>query len=367
MKKKYMKFIIMTAVIIVAAIILIVVSKVSGSPKNDNINLKTMKVEYSNKIFINGTVQTVNNKNIYLDQSKGKVDTVSVKDGQEVKVGDVLFSYKNDDIESQIIDANSTLQSANKAKSRAESKVNDAKNELQSLENQGADEDTINQAKSALSDLEDALDQADDNVTDANNKLNLLKNNEITEVKADVNGVVSIIGSQEDYSSPYMKISSGDICIKGTVNEKNVAKLKPLDTAKILVIATEKYITGKVSEVSKEPVTQSAQDISSQSGDTSSSLSNYNVTLTLDNTADLINGYHVQATVQGADSKLEVPESALLDGKYMYKVVNKKLKRVDVTYKNISSKKIAILSGIKDGDEIVTNPSKSTKEGMKVE
>ena len=47
-----MKFIIMTAVIIVAEIILRVVSKVTGSPKKDNINLKTMKVEYSNKIFI---------------------------------------------------------------------------------------------------------------------------------------------------------------------------------------------------------------------------------------------------------------------------------------------------------------------------
>ena len=74
MKKKYMKFIIMTAVIIVAAIILIVVSKVSGSPKNDNINLKTMKVEYSNKIFINGTVQTV------LDLYDSSVETSYISD-----------------------------------------------------------------------------------------------------------------------------------------------------------------------------------------------------------------------------------------------------------------------------------------------
>lgn len=364
MKKKYMKFVIMAAVIVVATIVIVIVSSIGKSSSDENTKLETMKVEYSDKIFINGTVQTVNNKNIYLNLGNGQVDTVSVKDGQEVKAGDVLFTYKNDDLD--FTAANTAVKQANRAKKQAESDLVDAKNALTDLQNQGVGEDGLKEAKAAVTQCQNALDQANDDVQDANEALNTLKSKQNLEVKADVNGIVNIIGSQEDSNSPYMKISSGDLCAKGTVNEKSVAKVKVDDTAKILVIATGKSINGKISEVSREPLTIGTE-AASQGGDSSSSLSNYNVTLTLDNTADLINGYHVQATVIGADSKLEVSKDALVKDKYIFKVVNKKLTKVSITYKNTKGKKIAILSGIKDGDEIVTNPSKSTKAGMKVE
>lgn len=363
MKKKYMKFVIMAAVIVVATIVIVIVSSMGKGSSDENTKLETMKVEYSDKIFINGTVQTVNNKNIYLNLENGQVDTVSVKDGQEVKAGDVLFTYKNDDLD--FTAANTAVKQANRAKKQAESDLVDAKNALTDLQNQGVGEDGLKEAKAAVTQCQNALDQANDDVQDANEALNTLKSKQNLEVKADVNGIVNIIGSQEDSNSPYMKISSGDLCAKGTVNEKSVAKVKVDDTAKILVIANNKTINGKISEVSREPAAIDVQ--SSQGEDSSSSLSNYNVTLTLDNTADLINGYHVQATVIGADSKLEVSKDALVKDKYIFKVVNKKLTKVSITYKNTKGKKIAILSGIKDGDEIVTNPSKSTKAGMKVE
>ena len=364
MKKKYMKFIVMAAVIVVATIVIVVVSNMGKGSTDESNKLETMKVEYSDKIFINGTVQTVDSKNVYLDQTKGKVDTVSVKDGQQVNAGDVLFTYKNDSID--FTEANAGVKTANRAKKQAESELVDLKNQLATLQNQGVGEDGLADTKEKIKQCQAELDKANDDVADANEALNSLKDKQTTQVKADVNGIVSIVGNQEDFTNAFMKISSGDICAKGTVNEKSVAKVKTDDTAKILVIATNKTINGKISEVSREPAAVDAQ-ASVQGGDSSSSLSNYNVTLTLDNTADLINGYHVQATVNSADSSLEVTKDALVNDKYIFKVVDKKLTKVSVTYKNTKGKKIAILSGIKDGDEIVTNPSKSTKAGMKVE
>ena len=377
-KKKYMKFIIMAAIIAIATIIILIATKGTSDEMAETTGFETMTIGDSDKIFINGTVQAVESKSIYLDQSKGTVDSVSVKEGQAVNVGDVLFTYKN-----------SSVSTANNQKSKYETKKNEANNnisrlqsEIESLKAQLSSDvdgsisaaisqkgEEIQQYKSELEGYDSQIDEVASSITSYNSKLSSLKEQEAVQVKADVNGIVSIVGNTNDYTNPYMKIASNDMCVRGTVNEKSVAKVNVDDEADLLIIATEDKKTGKISEVSKDPIEAVSSD-GAGAGASSSSLSSYNVTITIGNAEQLINGYHVQATVKSKTSKLVITKTAIItkgNKNYVFIVKDNKLKKVKVSFEDKNEDDAVVLSGLKDGDEIVTNPSDDTKAGMSVE
>lgn len=389
-KKKYMKFIIMAAVIVIATIIIVIANKSTSEEIVEDSGFETMTIGESDKIFINGTVQAVESKSIYLDQSKGNVDSVSVKEGQAVNVGDVLFTYKNSSVSTEITDTNNLLSTANDQKSKYETKKNEANNNISRLQSEietlkaqlssdvdGSISESISQKgeelqqyKTELEGYESQVDEVASSITSYNSKLSSLKEQEVVQVKADVNGIVSIVGNVNDYTNPYMKIASNDMCVRGTVNEKSVAKVNVDDEVNLLIIATEDKKTGKISEVSKDPVEAVSSDVSGVSGGSSSSLSSYNVTITIGNAEELINGYHVQATVKSAKSKLTIPKSAIIskgNKDYVFVVKDNKLKKVKISFEDKNEDDAVVLSGLKDGDEIVTNPSDDTKAGMSVE
>lgn len=389
-KKKYMKFIIMAAVIVIATIIIVIANKSTSEEIVEDSGFETMTIGESDKIFINGTVQAVESKSIYLDQSKGNVDSVSVKEGQAVNVGDVLFTYKNSSVSTEITDTNNLLSTANDQKSKYETKKNEANNNISRLQSEietlkaqlssdvdGSISESISQKgeelqqyKTELEGYESQVDEVASSITSYNSKLSSLKEQEVVQVKADVNGIVSIVGNVNDYTNPYMKIASNDMCVRGTVNEKSVAKVNVDDEVDLLIIATEDKKTGKISEVSKDPVEAASSDVSGVSGGSSSSLSSYNVTITIGNAEELINGYHVQATVKSAKSKLTIPKSAIIskgNKDYIFVVKDNKLEKVKISFEDKNEDDAVVLSGLKDGDEIVTNPSDDTKAGMSVE
>lgn len=388
MKKK--NIIISAIIIVVVAIILVSVSKIShkgdNGSKGANASLKTTKIDASEKIYINGEVKAVESTNIYLDSTKGVVESVAVTDGQEVQVGDLLFTYKNDTVTSQIEELNSQISTYNNQKSRLESKkadannkINDKKNSIKDLEARVNDDATgmvaqeLAEAKSEEQALQqevvgydDQIVTINDSITDCNNKIKNLQSEEKVEVKAEVKGIVRIVGTKEDYSSAYMKIDSSDFCVKGTVNEKNVSKVKKDQEAELLIIALDKTITGKVLEVSREPLSAAelGADVSSSG---STSLSSYRVIISVDSSEELLSGYHVQATIKEQNKDIKISKKAIVeeDGKeYVFKVVDNKLEKKEVKINTSEDGKVIVESGLKDGDKIVTNPTTDTKEGM---
>ena len=123
MQKKYIRIIIIVAIIVVSTIGFCLINAFSNNSKEDGSDkIKFTTVKGPKKIYVNGTVEAVESKNIYLNAEKGKIDTVSVTDGQTVSKGDVLFSYKNETITSQIDEYNNEVNSYNKKKSRLQSK-----------------------------------------------------------------------------------------------------------------------------------------------------------------------------------------------------------------------------------------------------
>lgn len=387
MKKKYLKYVVIGAIILVSTTAIYLVKVASDNTKENSSAIETTLVnDSSQKIYINGIIQPIENKKIYLDTSKGKVDTVSVTDGQAVNVGDVLFTYKNDTITSQIEEFNGQISTYQNQKERLENKKKDSnnkltekKNSLSNLKSNPQDEMIITSIQSLegeiqaleteISSYNDQLDTINDSIKECNKKIENLKKDEFVEVKADISGVVDIVGSKEDYTNVFISITSNDLYIKGSVNEKNVEKLKKEQEAEVLVIANNSTIKAKVDEISKKPSTSSS-GIGSSMDTSANSLSNYEVTLLLDSQENILDGYHVQATVFEEGEELKIPKEAIIEENgetFVYKVEDGVLKKQTVEYEDSENDDVKILSGLEEGEEVVTNPSDDTKEGMKYE
>lgn len=389
MKKK--NIIISAIIIVVATIILVTVNKVSHKGNSGSeTTLKTTKIDVSDKIYINGEVKAVDSTNIYLDNTKGVVDSVAVTDGQEVQAGDLLFTYRNDTVTSQVEELTSQVTTYNSQKSRLESKKSDANNKLNDKKNTIRDLEAkvnndatgmiaqeLEQAKSEaqayeqeIAGYDDQVATINDSINDLNSKTQKLKSEEKVEVKAEVKGIVRIVGTKDDYTTAYMKIDSSDFCVKGTVNEKNVAKVKKDQEAELLIIALDKTIKGKVLEVSREPVSAAELGVEATASSASSSLSSYRVVISVDSSEDLLTGYHVQATIKEKSKDIEISKKAIIeeDGKeYVFKVVDNKLVKTEVKTNTTEKGKAIVEGGLEDGDKIVTNPTSNTKEGMKLD
>lgn len=389
MKKKYLKYVVIGAIILVSTVAIYLVKITSDNSQGKSSSISSIETTIignsSKKIYINGVIQPIENKNIYLDASKGKVDTVSVTDGQAVNAGDVLFTYKNDTITSQIEDFNGQISTYQTQKERLENKKKDSnnkltekKNSLSNLKSNPQDEITmasiqslegeIQSLETEISSYNDQLDTINDSIKDCNKKIENLKKDESTEVKADISGVVDIVGSKDDYTNVFISISSNDLYIKGSVSEKYVEKLKKEQEAEVLVIANNSTIKAKVDEISKKPSTSSS--IGSSMDTSANSLSNYDVTLLLDSQENILDGYHVQATIFEEEKELKIPKEAIIEENgetFVYKVEDGALKKQNVEYEDSENDDAKILSGLEEGEEVVTNPTEDTKEGMKYE
>lgn len=385
MQKKYLRIVIIAAIIVVSTIGIYLINAFSKKPEENVVSeIKTTTIKGPKKIYVNGVVEAVESKNIYLNAEKGKVDTVSVTDGQTVSKGDVLFSYKNETITSQIDEYNNEVASYNKKKSRLQSKREEAKktlsekkNQLSQLKDQFGDnnevatdisslEAEVQSSEATVASLDSEIESVDDLISQSNSKLSSIKGKEYEKVTADVSGIVRIVGSQDNYTNPYIIIDSKDMHIKGSVNEKYIRKLQKDQQADVLIIATDKTVKGKIEDVSDKPII--SKDVANAAS--GNDLSNYEVTLILDSQDNILEGYHVQATIYDGNNDICISKKSILtkEGK-SYVFINKDgvLSKKDVTYEKKDDKNVKILSGLKEGDKVVTNPSSTTKEGMKCE
>lgn len=109
MKKKHIIFISIIVLIIISGIIAYVFKNNKNLSFNKTTKIALYTIPEKEKVFVNGVISPQKTENIYLDDTKGSVNKVSVTDGQVVKKGADLFTYKNDQITDQIDLANQQL------------------------------------------------------------------------------------------------------------------------------------------------------------------------------------------------------------------------------------------------------------------
>ncbi|MGH4140348.1 efflux RND transporter periplasmic adaptor subunit [Clostridium sp.] len=381
MKKKHIIFITIIVLIILTGIIAYVFKNSNSSAFNKNNPIALYTIPAKEKIFVNGVIVPEKSENIFLDETKGTVDKVSVTDEQLVKKGDTLFTYKNHLITDELDKANQQITTSNQQKDKLLNKQNEAESLLakqkQKANNKattpGVDKASIASSLTAgteaqLSGYTDQIDAVETQIDASKNEVKNLKDKEFTNVKAPIDGKV-ILNDIKDMTKAYIVIESTTFYVKGSINEKDQIKVKKDQQVDILIFATNKTLTGKVESVGTSPVAAAAVDVAQSATGGGSAISSYDANILFDSQANLVNGFHVQATVKLKESDIKIPKTSILQeaGKqYVFKVVNKKLTKLAITYKNSTAKDVVVLSGLKENDRIAVT-TKDMKEGISVE
>lgn len=395
MMKKYGKIIIIASIIIVSTVILYVVNKGIGGNKDSNKStMDIMTIPSRDKIFINGTITPENSEGIFLDASKGDIDTISVENGQVVEKGDILFTYRSEVVTEQITTLNREIANSNNQRQQLVNKKDEAnqslqtkKAEIEKLKQQAAannsseknpdeaaiptantniqvNESSLLAIESEIKAYNDQISTIDFQISSIEEQIATLKEKEYTSEVAPIAGKVTLNESAAPLTSAYLTIDSTNLVVNGAVSEKDHFKIQADQEAKIVVLSTNTEVKGKIISIGDKPLA-----VASLNG-AESSVSQYEVKLSLDSQENLINGYHVQGTVLNKEYIISIPKSSIVneEGKnYVFKVVDNKLTKQEVTSKEDGDENVIIESGLVEEDQILVNPTEITEEGTLVE
>lgn len=393
MKKKYGKVIIIASIIIVSTIVLYVANKGIGTNSDKNkIKMDILTIPSRDKIFINGMITPKQSENIFLDATKGSVDTISVSNGQVIEAGEILFTYKNEAVTEQIESLNREIENSNNQRQKLKDKRDELNQELQAkkaeiekLKKQASansisektedvtevqapiaqiDESSLATIESQIEAYDDQISTLDYQISSLQEEISALEKKEYTSVEAPIAGTVTLYDDSTALTNPYITIDSTNLVIKGSVSEKDHFKIAVDQEAKIIILSTNTGVKGNIISIADKPL-----EVASLNG-AESTVSQYEVKLSLDSQEDLVNGYHVQGTVLAKEYTIAIPKSSIvnIEGKdYVFKVVDNKLTKQEVTSKSNGDDTVIIKSGLKEDDKILVNPTETTEEGTLVE
>ncbi|ELC8366209.1 efflux RND transporter periplasmic adaptor subunit [Clostridium perfringens] len=376
MKKKYI--IAIVTVVILAGVGVGSYFLKQSINKESVATMEIYTVPSTDKVFVNGKIEPEKVENIFLDATKGTVDKVEVENGDVVEKGDTLFTYKNDQVQSQVEQLELQLNSAKNQKEEINKQNAEAKKQLEDLKKAGLENQMPqggqmpNLGQNAGGEI--STGSVDEQIKLLEKQIKALKDKEYYKVTAPIGGKVILAESSTNPTQPYITVESGDYYISGSVNEKDQPKIKEGQEVQITILSTNKNINGKISSVGNTPIDNGAS-LAAQTGaqgGAGGNMSYYEVKITPDSQEDLTNGFHVQASVNLDKKPIEIPKEAILsvdNEEFVFKNVDGKLVKQVITYspKEGSEDEVIVSSGLNEEDKIVSNPTPNMKEGMNVE
>ena len=376
MKKKYI--IAIVTVVILAGVGVGSYFLKQSMNKESVATMEIYTVPSTDKVFVNGKIEPEKVENIFLDATKGTVDKVEVENGDVVEKGDTLFTYKNDQVQSQVEQLELQLNSAKNQKEEINKQNAEAKKQLEGLKKAGLENQMPqggqmpNLGQNAGGEI--STGSVDEQIKLLEKQIKALKDKEYYKVTAPIGGKVILAESSTNPTQPYITVESGDYYISGSVNEKDQPKIKEGQEVQITILSTNKNVNGKISSVGNTPIDNGAS-LAAQTGaqgGAGGNMSYYEVKITPDSQEDLTNGFHVQASVNLDKKPIEIPKEAILsvdNEEFVFKNVDGKLVKQVITYspKEGSEDEVIVSSGLNEEDKIVSNPTPNMKEGMNVE
>ncbi|AQW24107.1 efflux RND transporter periplasmic adaptor subunit [Clostridium perfringens] len=376
MKKKYI--IAIVTVVILAGVGVGSYFLKQSMNKESVATMEIYTVPSTDKVFVNGKIEPEKVENIFLDATKGTVDKVEVENGDVVEKGDTLFTYKNDQVQSQVEQLELQLNSAKSQKEEINKQNAEAKKQLEDLKKAGLENQMPqggqmpNLGQNAGGEI--STGSVDEQIKLLEKQIKALKDKEYYKVTAPIGGKVILAESSTNPTQPYITVESGDYYISGSVNEKDQPKIKEGQEVQITILSTNKNINGKISSVGNTPIDNGAS-LAAQTGaqgGAGGNMSYYEVKITPDSQEDLTNGFHVQASVNLDKKPIEIPKEAILsvdNEEFVFKNVDGKLVKQVIIYspKEGSEDEVIVSSGLNEEDKIVSNPTPNMKEGMNVE
>jgi HlyD family secretion protein len=402
--------------LIIGVCITLVVIGVVGTAiyRNSKPSVKTLngaqvtKGTIGEEVFASGRLE-LNDKTEVSAPFTAKVKSVSVKLGDQVQSGQVLFEMDTEDLKKQLENAKIALSGAKSsldqaklsqsyALADAKKAVDDAAATLDKIKGGFIiPEVDINGAQStydklkqtydrmlaspggsgpSITSLENSVKQAQTNVNDLQKQINQAV------VKAPVAGTIvslsAIAGSGSSGSTSMSQASLSGLSTGGgslvtiasmdnlkariKVNEIDSTRVKTGQKVTVTCDAVGKDYTGNVDGIAPTAVTSAG----ARGEETT-----VEVVVTLDNSNGLKPGYNINAAIKVSENpnSLLIPIEAVADRdgkKVVFVEDNGAAKMREVSIGINGEKQLEILSGVGEGDKVILNPAPNLKEGDKV-
>ena len=338
--KNHRKTTIGTAIVLVLVIGMGIINKIKQNKAAQSSRYVVAKVAKTTPLTLTGTVAAQQQQ--VLSLPSGKVQSIGVANGQKVSEGDPLVTTYSESANEELADAKQELAKAQRNVTAQQNNVSAAQKDA------AAQDGTVSGSASNVAQAQASLADAQSDVTAAQNKVNTLSQKVTQTLTAPFDGTVTVDDTKQD--APVITIYSNDLKLKTKVSEYNYSKLKTGQAIHVRALATGKQADTTISYLATVPTTNS------QSNDTS-----YEVDADL-SSKDFMDGQTVKASV--AQNQLRIPKSSVKNGQ-VYVVKNGKAKAVAVSGKRVNEY-FEVKSGVKAGQQIVTNPDSKLHNGTKV-
>ncbi len=352
-----------------------------GDSGTDDVN--TAYVEQVSVLTGTGTVGMVNRFAGVIEAQEtwsvqlnpeGTVQEVFVEEGEEVKKGDPLFRYSTDKYQSDLSQANIDLQ-------RLQNEAATIDETIAQLEAEKAKASASEQANYTIQIQEQNLNKQQKQLDIQSKQIDIDKlNSNISNatVKSEMSGVVQSISDSSntsDSSSAYITVmSTGDVRVKGTVNEQNISSIIEGESVIVYSRRDDSTWTGTVAQIDTAK-TETSQN-SSYYGSSDAGSSSYPFYVNLDSSDGLMIGQHVYLEPDYGQGE-ETDSDALYLPEYYIDLTdeenpfvwaedqNGKLEKRSVALGEMNEfYEYEVLEGLTEEDSIAF-PSDELKEGMK--
>ncbi|MDO8963825.1 MAG: efflux RND transporter periplasmic adaptor subunit [Coriobacteriia bacterium] len=379
------------AIVAVAAIAYPMLTSQQGTDVN---SLSTAQVVKSDlRVTVSGSGNAVVGSAVSVDPGiSGTVDDLSIKLGQTVKAGTLLFRVVNDDLDAAVVRAESSYYQSKQQVAQANQSVTQASNNLYNLQHPSAPATgpvktasaadiklaklQVTSAKAGLTTANKGLDSAELALSQAR------KNADKRTVTAPSGGMVTVLNAQNGQALGSSSGSSSSGTAASTSSSKSAVEISDMSTLRAQVQINEvDLVNVKVGQKANVmfdalPSASVSGTVSAMSptGTSSGGVVTYNVDITLATIdARLRPGMTCSADIETAlkPGALTVPSSAVKssNGKQYVEVIDvgaTAARKVDVTTGATVGTTVEILSGVKAGEYVVlgsTTGSSSTAGG----
>lgn len=322
----------------------------------NNIQADIYTISSPQNIYLDGSFQYIQQKIFTDDTTKGTINKIDVSNNQQVKKGQVLYSYKND----QAIEEYNTDTQQLKS---LQSEYNQLQQQPNIVDGTTLDNSTVATGTS----IQSQLNQNKQQQSSLQQQINEIKDSRYTTITAPFDGVVSL---SSDTTKSILTLTNTTMQIVANVSEKDVLKIKVNQKVKVDIYGTNQEIAGTINSIGTQPTDNlSTSDNTSGTTASTSSVSYYPVYININQQTGFYTGFHVQVTTNDEVDLPKIPISAVLNENnkaYVWKVINDKLCKVAVNIQSWNDTYDQINSGLNFGDKIISNPTSEMKEGETV-
>lgn len=286
------------------------------------------------KIFMNGKLLPLKSQKLSVNPEQGELSQIKVENNTYVEKGAPLFTCKNSSQIKEIESLKLEISAKTKEKSNA------------------ADEET----KLAI----------DTEIKQLNAQIAQLNKTAYSTVYAPFSGKVYL--NESSTENPFvMTLETKDLYVKGQVNERDSYKISLEQGVEINVVATNDKYSGLITSIGDRPY--EGEDAGQGMG-ADSSMTKYEVNMSIDNQENLKNGLNVQIVALSGTTDKKIPNVSVLqegDKYYVYKVENEIARKAEIKVKEKKDDYYLVDGGIKENDEIIKDVfTTDIKDGEKV-